>query len=256
LSSKGGQSLLNLTDKKVLITGSSRGIGAAIARKMAALGAIVTLNYANSETNALELQNELEASGSRAFVIQADVGDYNAAATLVKAAYQKMSGLDILINNAGITRDKLLLRMKESDWDQVMNINLKGVFNCTKNAVRYLLKSEQGRIINISSVVGINGNAGQANYSAAKAGIIGFTKSLAKELAARGVCSNAVAPGFITTDMTDELTDQLKEEILKQIPLARLGKAEEVANLVAFLASDQAAYINGEVIKIDGGMGA
>lgn len=248
--------MINLQDKKVLITGSSRGIGAEIAKKMALLGAEVIINYANSKERAEKLQETIEENGGTAHLIQADVSDYDQAAELVKSSYKKMGGLDVLVNNAGITRDKLLLRMKEEDWDQVLDINLKGVFNCSKSAVRYLLKAENGKLINISSVVGVNGNAGQANYSAAKAGIIGFTKSMAKELASKGVCSNAVAPGFIDTEMTDELSEQVKDNILDEVPLARFGQAEEVADLVAFLASDKANYINGEVIKIDGGMGA
>ena len=248
--------MIDLKDKKVLITGSSRGIGAEIAKKMAFLGAEVTINYAHSKESAEKVKNTIEAEGGTAHLIQADVSDFEQAAELVKEAYKKMGGLNVLINNAGITRDKLLLRMKEEDWDQVLDINLKGVFNCTKNAVRYLLKAENGKLINISSVVGVNGNAGQANYSAAKAGILGFTKTMAKELATKSVCSNAIAPGFIETDMTEELNDQVKNNILEQIPLARLGQAEEVADLAAFLASDNANYINGEVIKIDGGMGA
>lgn len=248
--------MINLNDKKVLITGSSRGIGAEIAKKMAALGAEVIINYANSKARAEEVKTEIEAAGGTAHLLQADVSDFDQAAELVKTAYKKMGGLNVLINNAGITRDKLLLRMKEEDWDQVLDINLKGVFNCTKNAVRYLLKAKNGKLINISSVVGVNGNAGQANYSAAKAGIIGFTKSMAKELATKGVCSNAIAPGFIDTEMTEKLSEKIKEEIRGQVPLVRFGKAEEVADLAAFLASDNANYINGEVIKIDGGMGA
>ncbi len=248
--------MINLKDKKVLITGSSRGIGAEIAKKMAALGAEVIINYARSEERAKKVKAEIEAQGGKAHLLQADVSDYDQAADLVKTAYKKMGGLNVLVNNAGITRDKLILRMKEEDWDQVLDINLKGVFNCTKNAARYLLKADNAKLINISSVVGVNGNAGQVNYSAAKAGIIGFTKTMAKELASKGVCSNAVAPGFIDTEMTDELNEAVKEGIIEQVPLARFGKAEEVADLVSFLASDNANYINGEVIKIDGGMGA
>lgn len=247
--------MIDLKDKKVLITGSSRGIGAAIAKKMASLGAELTINYSNSQTRAENLKKEIEAMGVKAHVVQADVSDFDQASELVKTAYKKMNGLNVLVNNAGITRDKLILRMKEDDWDSVLDINLKGVFNCSKKAVRYLLKSENGKLINLSSVVGLNGNAGQANYSAAKAGIIGFTKTMAKELAAKGVCSNAVAPGFIDTDMTGELSDKMKANIKAQVPLARLGQVEEVADLVSFLASDNANYINGEVIKIDGGMG-
>lgn len=248
--------LIDLKNKKVLITGSSRGIGAEIAKKMAKLGAEVTLNYANSHVRAEEVKKEIEAAGGTAHLVQADVSDYEQAAELVKAAYKKMDGLNVLVNNAGITSDKLLLRMKEEEWDRVLDINLKGVFNCTKNAVRYLLKAENGKLINLSSVVGVNGNAGQANYSAAKAGIIGFTKTMAKELASKGVCSNAIAPGFIETDMTDDLSEKVKDNIISQVPLTRLGQAEEVADLAAFLASDNANYINGEVIQIDGGMGA
>lgn len=247
--------MINLKAKKVLITGSSRGIGAEIAKKIASLGAEVVINYANSKEKAEKVAAEIKEAGGKAYLIQADISNFDEAKQLVKKAYEKMDGINVLINNAGITRDKLLLRMKEEDWDQVININLKGVFNCTKHAVRYLLKADNGKLINISSVVGINGNAGQANYSAAKAGIIGFTKTMAKELASKGVCSNAIAPGFITTDMTDQLNEKIKENIINQIPLARLGEAEEVADLTAFLASDSANYINGEVIKIDGGMG-
>ncbi|MFP4198794.1 MAG: 3-oxoacyl-[acyl-carrier-protein] reductase [Halanaerobium sp.] len=248
--------MINLNDKKILITGSSRGIGAEIAKKMAALGAEVVINYAHSQARAQKVKDEIEKADGTAHLIQADVSNFEEAADLVKTAYKKMGGLNVLINNAGITRDKLILRMKEEDWDQVLDINLKGVFNCTKNAVRYLLKAENGKLINISSVVGINGNPGQANYSAAKAGIIGFTKTMAKELASKGVCSNAIAPGFIDTEMTEELSENIKEGIIEQVPLARFGKAEEVADLASFLASDSANYINGEVIKIDGGMGA
>lgn len=247
--------MIDLKNKKVLITGSSRGIGAEIAKKMANLGAEVIINYAHSKDRAEKVKLEIEENGGTAHLLQADVSDFEQAAELVKNSYKKMGGLNVLINNAGITKDKLILRMKEEDWDQVLDINLKGVFNCTKNAVRYLLKAENGKLINISSVVGINGNAGQVNYSAAKAGIIGFTKTMAKELASKGVCSNAVAPGFIDTDMTDELSENIKEGIVQKVPLSRFGKAEEVADLAAFLASDNANYINGEVIKIDGGMG-
>ncbi len=246
--------MLNLKGKKVLITGSSRGIGAVMAEKMASLGASVIINYANSKKRAEELRKKIEKSGGTAYVVQADVSDFEEAKKLVKSSYKAMGGLDILVNNAGITRDKLLLRMKEEDWDKVLDINLKGVFNCSKNAVRYLLKAENAKIINISSVVGLIGNPGQANYAAAKAGMLGFTKTLAKELASKGVCTNAVAPGFITTEMTDELKDNLKEDIINSVPLGRFGEAEEVADLVAFLASDKANYINGQVINVDGGM--
>ncbi|ADQ14975.1 3-oxoacyl-[acyl-carrier-protein] reductase [Halanaerobium hydrogeniformans] len=246
--------MIDLKNKKVLISGSSRGIGAEIAIKLADLGADVIINYASSEDKANELRDSIKESGGNAYVIQADISDFDQAAELVKKAYKTLGGLDVLVNNAGITRDKLLLRMKEEDWDKVMDINLKGTFNCTKNAVRYLLKADNGKIINISSVIGLIGNPGQANYSAAKAGMIGFTKTLAKELASKGVCSNAIAPGFIETEMTDELKDSIKDDIINRVPLARFGRAEEVADLVAFLASDKANYINGQVISIDGGM--
>ncbi len=246
--------MLDLKGKKALITGSSRGIGAEIAKKMATLGAEVIVNYASSKDRAEKVKSEIEAAGGTAHVIQADISDFADAKNLVKESYKTMGGLDILVNNAGITRDKLLMRMKEDDWDKVMDINLKGVFNCTKNAVRYLLKADNGKIINMSSVIGLIGNPGQANYSAAKAGMIGFTKTMAKELASKGVCSNAVAPGFIMTEMTDELKDGVKEDIINNVPLARFGEAEEVADLVAFLASDKANYINGQVINVDGGM--
>lgn len=248
--------MINLKNKKVLVTGSSRGIGAEIVKKMASLGAEVVINYAHSKDRAEKIKTEIETAGGIAHLIQGDISDFNEAAELVKTSYKKMGGLNVLVNNAGITRDKLLMRMKEEDWNQVLDINLKGVFNCTKAAVRYLLKSDNAKLINISSVVGVNGNAGQANYAAAKAGIIGFTKTMAKELAAKGVCSNAVAPGFIETEMTAELKDSIKTGIIDQVPLSRFGQAEEVADLVSFLASDNANYINGEVIKIDGGMGA
>ncbi|MFW6280981.1 MAG: 3-oxoacyl-[acyl-carrier-protein] reductase [Halanaerobium sp.] len=246
---------MDLKGKKVLITGSSRGIGAEMAEKMTSLGAEVVINYASSENKAKKLKEKIEKAGGTAYVIQADVSNFEEAKELVKKSYNTMGGLDVLVNNAGITRDKLLLRMKEEDWDKVLDINLKGVFNCTKNAVRYLLKAENAKIINISSVVGLIGNPGQANYSAAKAGMIGFTKTMAKELAAKGVCTNAVAPGFITTEMTDELKDNLKKDIINSVPLGRFGEAEEVADLVAFLASEKANYINGQVINVDGGMG-
>lgn len=247
--------MIDLKNKKILITGSSRGIGAEIAKKLASLGAEVVINYANSREKAEKVKKTIEDLGGKAHLIQADVSDFAESKKLIKEAYKKMDGLNVLINNAGITRDKLLLRMKESDWDSVMDINLKGVFNCSKNAARYLLKADNGKLINISSVIGINGNAGQANYAAAKAGIIGFTKSMAKELASKGVCSNVIAPGFIDTDMTNQLNENVQDKILDQIPLARYGKAEEVSDLAAFLASDNANFINGEVIRIDGGMG-
>ena len=198
--------------------------------------------------------NTIEKDGGRAHVIQANVSDFDEAKKLIKESYKLMNGLDILINNAGITNDKLLLRMKEEDWDKVIDINLKGVFNCTKHAARYLLKSDSGRIINISSVVALMGNAGQANYCASKAGILGFTRSNARELAGKGVRVNAVAPGYIMTEMTEDLKDDVKDMMLNNIPAGRFGNAEEVADAVLFLASSMADYINGQVINVDGGM--
>nr|WP_255416504.1 MULTISPECIES: 3-oxoacyl-[acyl-carrier-protein] reductase [unclassified Halanaerobium] len=245
---------MDISEKKALVTGSSRGIGAEIVKKLAEAGAEVVINYANSKDKADNVKNIIKKNGGRAHVIQADVSNFDEAKVLVEESYKLMNGLDILINNAGITTDKLLLRMKEEDWDKVVDINLKGVFNCTKHAVRYLLKSDSGRIINISSVVALMGNAGQANYCAAKAGIIGFTRSNARELAGKGVRVNAVAPGYIMTEMTEDLKDDIKDMMLNNIPVGRFGKAEEVANVVLFLASSMADYINGQVINVDGGM--
>ncbi|RCW51452.1 MULTISPECIES: 3-oxoacyl-[acyl-carrier-protein] reductase [unclassified Halanaerobium] len=246
--------MIDISEKKALVTGSSRGIGAEIVKKLAEAGAEVVINYANSKDKADNVKNIIKKNGGRAHVIQADVSNFDEAKVLVEESYKLMNGLDILINNAGITTDKLLLRMKEEDWDKVVDINLKGVFNCTKHAVRYLLKSDSGRIINISSVVALMGNAGQANYCAAKAGIIGFTRSNARELAGKGVRVNAVAPGYIMTEMTEDLKDDIKDMMLNNIPVGRFGKAEEVANVVLFLASSMADYINGQVINVDGGM--
>ena len=246
--------MINLKDKKVLITGSSRGIGAEIAKKMAAFGAEVIINYAHSEERAEKVKAEIEGAGGTAHLLQADVSNFDQAADLIKTAYKKMGGLDVLVNNAGITRDKLLMRMKEEDWDQVLDINLKGVFNCTKNAIRYMMKQRHGKIVNLSSVVGLMGNAGQANYSASKAGIVGFTKSVAREVSKRGINVNAVAPGYINTDMTEELPAKVKEDMLKNIPLDRFGEVEDVANVILFLVSPLSSYVNGQTINIDGGM--
>ncbi|MGM0602790.1 MAG: 3-oxoacyl-[acyl-carrier-protein] reductase [Bacillota bacterium] len=246
--------MIDLSGKKALITGSSRGIGAEIAKKLAEAGAEVVINYANSKDRAEKVKDYIEENGGKAHVLQADVSDYDEAKMLIKESYKLMNSLDILVNNAGITSDKLLLRMKEEDWDKVININLKGVFNCTKHASRYLLKSDSGRIINISSVVALMGNAGQANYCAAKAGILGFTRSNARELAGKGVRVNAIAPGYIMTEMTENIKDDIKDMMLNNIPAGRFGRAEEVADAVLFLASPMADYINGQVINVDGGM--
>lgn len=243
-----------LKGKNALVTGSSRGIGRAIALELGRLGANVAVNYAGNEAKAQEVVDELEKMGVQAIKIQADVTDEDAVKKMVKEVIQTFGSLEILVNNAGITRDNLLMRMKEEEFDEVINTNLKGAFLCTKAVVRQMMRQKYGRIINITSIVGISGNPGQANYVAAKAGLIGLTKSNAKELASRNILVNAVAPGFITTDMTDELTDEQKEAIFRLIPLERFGEPEDVANVVGFLASDKAKYITGQTIHVDGGM--
>lgn len=237
-----------------LVTGASRGIGRAVALRLAAEGAKVALNFAGNEAAARRVLEEIEAAGGRAVLAQADVSDEAAAQTMVAAAAEALGGLDILVNNAGITRDGLLLRMKEEDWDAVCATNLKGVFHCTKSAVKLMMKKRAGRIVNMASVVGLMGNAGQTNYAAAKAGIIGFSKAAAKELAGRGITVNVVAPGFIETDMTAALSEKAKEAALSGIPLGRMGRPEDVAEAVLFLVSDQASYITGQVLAVDGGM--
>lgn len=243
-----------LKGKNALVTGSSRGIGRAIALELGRLGANVAVNYAGNEAKAQEVVDELEKMGVQAIKIQADVTDEDAVKKMVKEVIQTFGSLEILVNNAGITRDNLLMRMKEEEFDEVIDTNLKGAFLCTKAVVRQMMRQKYGRIINIASIVGISGNPGQANYVAAKAGLIGLTKSNAKELASRNILVNAVAPGFITTDMTDELTDEQKEAIFRLIPLERFGEPEDVANVVGFLASDKAKYITGQTIHVDGGM--
>lgn len=243
-----------LTGKVALVTGAGRGIGKAIALKLSSLGAAIVINYRSSEKEAKELIDEITDLGGKAEAVQGDVSKIKDVEKVVKFAAEKFGKLDILVNNAGITKDTLLLRMKEEDFDKVIEVNLKGVFNCTKHASSIMLKQKSGKIINISSVIGLAGNAGQANYAAAKAGIIGFTKSVAKELGARGITVNAVAPGFIATDMTEVLSHKIKEKLIENIPLRKLGSPEDVANLVAFLASDNANYITGQVINVDGGM--
>lgn len=243
-----------LNGKTAIITGGSRGIGREIALKLAGLGASIVINYTSSEEKALKVKEEIESLGSKALIFKADVSDFKESLDLVEKTIEVFGQIDILVNNAGITRDTLLLRMREEDFDDVINVNLKGAFNMIKHASSKMLKKRYGKIISISSVVGIYGNVGQANYAASKAGIIGLTKSAAKELASRGINVNAVAPGFIETDMTNALNEKTKEAMLNMIPLKKYGKASDVANLVAFLASDDSSYITGQVISIDGGL--
>ncbi len=243
-----------LKGKCAIITGASRGIGKAIALKLASLGANIVLNYRSNEKDALEVENEIKNIGVEVLCIRGDISKLEEVENLVLKAKEKFGSIDIMVNNAGITKDTLILRMKEEDFDSVIDVNLKGVFNCLKAITPIMVKQKHGKIINMSSVVGISGNAGQINYSASKAGVIGMTKSLAKEVGSRGITVNAVAPGFIETDMTDDLGDKFKEEAKKNIPLKRLGKANDVAEVVAFLASEGSDYVTGQVIQVDGGM--
>jgi 3-oxoacyl-[acyl-carrier protein] reductase len=243
-----------LQGKVALVTGASRGIGRAIALELARQGAKVAVNYAGSEAKANEVVEEIKKMGQEAVAIQADVSSAEAVERMVKTVLEQFGRIDILVNNAGITRDNLLMRMKEEEWDQVINTNLKGVFHCIKAVTRPMMKQRYGRIVNIASIVGISGNPGQANYVAAKAGVIGLTKTAARELASRNITVNAIAPGFITTDMTESLSDELKAEMLKQIPLARFGEPEDVAKVAAFLVSDAASYMTGQTLHVDGGM--
>ncbi|MBD3858165.1 3-oxoacyl-[acyl-carrier-protein] reductase [Bacillus sp. 28A-2] len=243
-----------LTNKTAVVTGASRGIGRSIAIDLAKNGANVVVNYSGNEAKANEVVDEIKALGQQAFAVKADVSNAEDVQALMKQAIDTFGSIDILVNNAGITKDNLLMRMKENEWDDVININLKGVFNCTKAVTRQMMKQRSGRIINVASVVGVCGNPGQANYVAAKAGVIGLTKTTAKELASRHITVNAVAPGFISTDMTDKLDDNVQTEMLKQIPLARFGAPEDISNVVVFLASEGAGYITGQTIQVDGGM--
>lgn len=243
-----------LDGKVALVTGASRGIGRAIALRLAEEGAKVAINYAGNVKAAEEVKAAIEEKGGKALLVQADVSDSEAAEGMVASVVEAFGTIDILVNNAGITRDAIFARMKEEDFNAVINTNLKGVFHCTKAVTKLMMKQRSGRIVNMASVVGVTGNAGQANYSAAKAGVIGFTKSVARELAGRGITVNSVAPGFIETDMTAVLSDKVKEAMTEEIPLKRAGKPEDVANAVLFLASDNAAYITGQVLHVDGGM--
>lgn len=243
-----------LRGKTALVTGASRGIGRDIALTLAEAGADVAVNYAGSEAKAEEVVDKIKAMGRRAFAVQANVASYKEVEVMVKRVTETFGRLDILVNNAGITRDNLLMRMKESEWDEVIETNLKGVFNGIKAVSRPMMRQRSGRIINLASVVGVAGNAGQANYTAAKAGVIGLTKTAAKELASRGITVNAVAPGFIETDMTAKLGDEIQKKLIEQIPLGKLGQPQDVARVVRFLASDDAAYMTGQTLHVDGGM--
>lgn len=245
---------MNLSGKIALVTGASRGIGRQIAVTLAGYGATVIVNYNGSEAKANEVVGEITENGGQAEAVQCNVADHEKAKELIDAVVKKYGRLDILVNNAGITRDNLVMKMPEEDFDMVISTNLKGAFNCIKHVSRQMLKQRSGRIINISSVSGVMGNAGQANYCASKAGIIGLTKSIARELGSRGITSNAVAPGFIKTEMTDVLAEDVKKAMGEQIPLKRFGETRDVAEAVAFLASDEAAYITGQVLHVDGGM--
>lgn len=237
-----------------LITGATRGIGKAIAIKLSREGYNIAINYRKEDEKLNDLKKEIETNNVKCELVQGDVSNFEDAERFVKEVVEKLGSIEVLVNNAGITKDMLLMRMKKEDFEQVIDTNLVGTFNVTKNVINYMMKARKGNIVNISSVVGISGNAGQTNYSASKAGIIGFTKSLAKEVASRNIRVNAVAPGFIETSMTDVLKDDIKEEISKNIPLKRMGTAEDVANAVNFLVSENSSYITGQVIQVDGGM--
>ncbi len=243
-----------LAEKTALITGASRGIGAAIALKFAEQGANIAFTYHSSKEKAEALQNTLAQHGIQAQAYQSDASSFEATEKLTQTVLEEFGNIDILVNNAGITRDNLMLRMKEEDWDMVIQNNLKSVFNLTKQLLRPMMKQRQGSIINMSSIVGISGQAGQANYAASKAGIIGFSKSIAREMGSRNIRCNVIAPGFIATDMTDKLDEKTKETYLNQIPLKRLGEGEDVANTALFLASDLSAYVTGQVVSVCGGL--
>ncbi|NRR25609.1 3-oxoacyl-[acyl-carrier-protein] reductase [Bacillus velezensis] len=243
-----------LNEKTAVVTGASRGIGRAIALDLAKNGCNVVVNYSGNEAKANEVVDEIKSLGRNAIAVKADVSNSEEVQNMMKEAVAAFSSIDILVNNAGITKDNLLMRMKENEWDDVININLKGVFNCTKAVTRQMMKQRSGRIINVSSIVGVSGNPGQANYVAAKAGVIGLTKSSAKELASRNITVNAIAPGFISTDMTDKLSKEVQDEMLKQIPLARFGDPADISSVVTFLASEGSRYMTGQTLHIDGGM--
>ena len=243
-----------LNDKVAVVTGASRGIGKAVAKKLAAQGALVIINYNGSKERAEEVKQEIEADGGKAEIYQCNVSDFSSCEVFLGEIVKQYGRIDILVNNAGITRDGLLMKMSEEDYDAVLDTNLKGTFNCIRFAARQMIKQRRGRIINMASVSGVLGNAGQANYSASKAGVIGLTKSAAREFASRGITVNAVAPGFIRTEMTAVLSDKVKDTACAQSPLGKFGEPEDIAEAVAFLASDEARYITGQVINVDGGM--
>lgn len=245
---------MEFENKVALITGASRGIGSETAYELASRGAKVIVNYANSESSAKETVERIKNDGGKAVLSKFDVSDFDSAQKEINRILGEFEHIDILVNNAGITKDGLFLRMKESDWDRVFDVNIKGVFNCTKAVVRSMLNRRYGRIVNIVSVVGEMGNPGQINYSSSKAGLIGFTKSAAREFASRGVTVNAVSPGFIETDITDVLPDRVKEKYRETIPLGRFGRPGDISKVVAFLASDSASYITGEIIRVNGGL--
>lgn len=248
-------SILGKLDGKIaVVTGASRGIGRAIALQLASEGANVVVNYSGNVEKANQVVEEIKKLGKNAIAVKANIADNEAVQNLMNKAIEEFGAIDILVNNAGITRDNLIMRMKEAEWDDVLNTNLKGVFLCTKAVTRQMMKQRSGRIINISSIVGVMGNAGQANYVAAKAGVIGLTKTTARELASRNILVNAIAPGFITTEMTDELPEEIKSAMLAQIPVAKLGQPENIAKAVVFFASDDSSYITGQTLHVDGGL--